>query len=144
MKHVIIGNGIAGVGAAEAIRELDATAAITMISDETFPPYSRPMIRYVLEGSQSHTKLPIRSADFYDELGIEPLLGHRDIGINVESCRVILANGVKVPYDRLLIAAGADPRPIKADGLGLENIFFMRTQAHAAAHVALGLDSYKY
>jgi NAD(P)H-nitrite reductase large subunit len=136
MKHVIIGNGIAGVSAAEAIRELDATAAITMISDETFPPYSRPMISCVLEGSQSHTRLPIRSANFYDELGIEALLGHRVVGIDVELCQVILANGVKVPYDRLLIAAGADPRPIKADGQGLENIFYMRTQAHATDQVA--------
>ena len=136
MKHVIIGNGIAGIHAAEAIRELDATAAITMIGDETFLPYSRPMISHVLEGSQSHTKLPIRSVDFYNELDIEPILGQRAVGIEVESCQVILANGVKVPYDRLLIAAGADPRPIKADGLGLENIFYMRTQAHVMAQVA--------
>ena len=68
MKHVIIGNGIAGVSAAEAIRELDAKAAITMIGDETFPPYSRPMISSVLEGSQPHSKLPIRPTEFYDDL----------------------------------------------------------------------------
>ena len=136
MKHVIIGNGIAGVSAAEAIRELDTTAAITMIGDETSPPYSRPMISYVLEGSLSHAKLPIRSADFYNELGIDPMLGQRATGIEVESCQVVLSNGATVPYDRLLIAAGADPRPIKADGLGLKNIFYMRTQAHAAAQVA--------
>jgi len=135
MKHVIIGNGIAGVRAAEAIRELDATAAITMIGDETFLPYSRLMISHVPAGSQSHTRLPIRSAEFYNNLAIEPLLGDRAAGIEVESRQVILANGVKVPYDRLLIAAGADPRPIKADGLGLENIFYMRTQAHVLAQV---------
>lgn len=136
MRHVIIGNGIAGVSAAEAIRELDVTSAITMIGDETFPPYSRPMISYVLEGYQSHAKLPIRAADFYNHLGIEPMLGHRATGIEIESCQVILANGSTIPYDRLLIAAGADPRPIKAEGLDLANIFYMRTQAHARAQVA--------
>ena len=77
MKHVIIGNGIAGVCAAEAIRQLDATAHLTMIGDETFPPYSRPMISHVLDGSQPHGKLPIRSEHFYDEQKITPLLGRR-------------------------------------------------------------------
>ena len=136
MKHVIIGNGIAGVCAAEAIRVLDENAAITMIGDETFPPYSRPMISYVLEGSQPHEKLPIRSTKFYDELNIEPLLGQRATGIDVAGRQVVLADGTRVPYDRLLIAAGADPRPLSAGGLDLKNIFYMRTEAHASAQVA--------
>jgi NAD(P)H-nitrite reductase large subunit len=135
MKHVIIGNGIAGVSAAEAIRELDKTSAITMIGDETFPPYSRPMIGYVLEGSQPHKKLPIRSSDIYEELKIEPLLGQRATALDVENCQVILADNSKIHYDRLLIAAGADPRPVRAAGLELQNIFYMRTQAHATAQV---------
>ncbi len=53
MRYVIIGNGIAGVSAAEAIRELDKTGTIVMISDEAVPPYSRPMISMVLDGSVS-------------------------------------------------------------------------------------------
>ena len=47
-RHVIIGNGIAGVNAAESIRSLDGDSSITMIARETFPPYSRPMISLVL------------------------------------------------------------------------------------------------
>ena len=136
MKHVIIGNGIAGVCAAEAIRVLDASAAITMIGDETVPPYSRPMISHVLEGSQPHSKLPIRSERFYDEWSIDALLGQRAAGIDVAQRRVVLADGTTVDYDRLLIAAGADPRPVAAEGTDLENIFYMRTQAHASAQVA--------
>jgi nitrite reductase (NADH) large subunit len=136
MKHVIIGNGIAGVCAAEAIRALDDSAAITMIGDETFPPYSRPMISYVLEGSQPPSKLPIRSDRFYEELNIEPLLGQRATGIDVAGRRVILGDGTAVDYDRLLIAAGADPRPVEAAGTELKNIFYMRTQAHVTAQVA--------
>ena len=135
MKHVIIGNGIAGISAAEAIRELDTSSSITIIGDETFPPYSRPMISYVLEGSQSHKKLPIRSSDIYKELEIEPLLGQRATALDVDTCQVILADSSKIPYDRLLIAAGADPRPVQAAGQELQNIFYMRTQAHATAQV---------
>ena len=44
--------------------------------------------------------------------------------------QVMVQNGMSLPFDRLLIATGADPRPIKAEGLDLKNIFFMRTEAH--------------
>ena len=48
MRHVIIGNGVAGVHAAEAIRGLDPLAEIVMIGDEDLVPYCRPMISMVL------------------------------------------------------------------------------------------------
>ena len=68
MKHLIIGNGIAGINAAQAIRNGDAEAEIVMVSDERFPPYSRPMISQVLDGSQPHEKLPLYSEDIYKTL----------------------------------------------------------------------------
>ena len=136
MKHVIIGNGIAGVCAAEAIRALDRESAITMIGDETFTPYSRPMISYVLDGSQPHDKLPIRPESFYSDLKIDALLGQRATAIDVDQRQVNLADGRRVDFNRLLIAAGADPRPVSADGLNLKNIFYMRTQDHARQQVA--------
>lgn len=129
-RHVIIGNGIAGVHAAESIRALDPDAAITMIARETFPPYSRPMISLVLQGTIDSTRLPIRDESFYQELRIEPVLGEEVTGIDVDRKQVTTDKGSTVPYDKLLIASGADPRPIKADGLDLGNIFFMRTQSH--------------
>ncbi|HSO19157.1 MAG TPA: FAD-dependent oxidoreductase, partial [Desulfosarcina sp.] len=136
MKHVIIGNGIAGVCAAEAIRAMDPSADITLIGDETFPPYSRPMISHVLEGSQAHDRLPIRSDRFYSDLDITPLLGRRADGIDVDNRLVLLGDQEGVPFDRLLIAAGADPRPVKAEGLDLANIFYMRTQSHVKEQIA--------
>ena len=136
MKHVIVGNGIAGVSAAEAIRKLDESADITIIGDETFPPYSRPMISQVLAGSQPHGKLPIRSNHFYNSLRITPVLGQRAGGIDVTNRQIHLADGTCVHFDRLLIAAGADPRPVKAEGLHLKNIFYLRTQDHVQQQVA--------
>jgi NAD(P)H-nitrite reductase large subunit len=129
MKHIIIGNGVAGVHAAETIRRFDPHGAITMISDEALPPYCRPMISMVLEGSVAPEKLPIRAAGFYEELGIAPVLGSRVTAIDVDN-RTVSVNGKSYPYDKLLIASGADPRRIKAGGLELKNIFFMRTEAH--------------
>ena len=136
MKYVIIGNGVAGIQAAETIRRMDAEGEIAMIGDESFPPYCRPMISLVLEGAISPEKLAIRGEDFYEKLKIEPVLGSRVTGIDVDSGKVIIdesGNGGRkrtFPYDKLLIASGADARPIKAENFELNNIFFMRHQGH--------------
>ena len=67
MQYVIIGNGIAGAQAAEAIRELDSRGHIVMISDEAMVPYSRPMISMVLDGSAPLDRLAIRPEGFYED-----------------------------------------------------------------------------
>ena len=130
MKHLIIGNGIAGINAAQAIRHLDAEAEIVMVSDERFPPYSRPMISQVLDGSQPHEKLPLHSEDIYKTLDITPVLGARVTALDVDTRSVRLADDTQIDFDRLLIASGADARKLKAGGMELENIFYMRTEAH--------------
>ena len=130
MEYVILGNGIAGVCAAETIRQYDSEVGITMVADETFTPYSRPMISMVLAGEVESDKLPIRSTNFYEDLKITAVLGSRVSGIDVDQKQVMIQNGTSLRFDKLLIATGADPRPIKAEGMNLQNIFFMRTEAH--------------
>jgi nitrite reductase (NADH) large subunit len=135
MNYVIVGNGVAGIHAAETIRQFDPNGKITMISDEVFPPYCRPMISMVLEGVVPPEKLSIRSSSFYEELKIEPVLGKRVSAVDVDN-RAVSVNGKVYPYDKLLIATGADPRRIQADGLELKNIFFMRTETHVRQMLA--------
>jgi len=138
MRHVIIGNGIAGTQAAESIRHLDDRCSITMISDEQWPPYSRPMISLVMEGSLKPEGILIREPNFYQRLGIEPVLGSRATSIDTRNRQVIIdqtaIGGARrtLTFDRLLIATGADPRPVKAQGLELENIFFLRNLAQVS------------
>ena len=143
MKYLIVGNGIAGVNAAEAIREVDQKGEIVMIGDETFPPYSRPMISQVLDGSQPHEKLPIRPQSFYSDLGITPILGARAESMNVDGKRIRIRGGNEISFDRLLIATGADPRPLKAEGIHLAGIHFMRTQAHVKAQIESAAEARK-
>jgi len=130
MKYVIIGNGIAGISAAEMIRRLDASGAVTLVADETLEPYCRPMISMVLEGAVSSAQLPVRPANFYDKLKIEPIIGNRVSAVDPANQTVSIGDHETIQFDKLLIATGADPRPIKADNLHLKNIFFMRTQEH--------------
>ncbi len=141
MKYVIIGNGAAAVHAAESIRRTDARSAICMIADEMFSPYCRPMISMVLEGAAGPEKLPIRDEKFYEKYKITLIPGRRVIRLDTENRRVFLPNDRKgeesVSFDRLLIASGADPRPVKAGGMNLENIFYMRTRAHVQNMLAV-------
>ncbi|MDY6878922.1 MAG: FAD-dependent oxidoreductase [Thermodesulfobacteriota bacterium] len=130
MEYVILGNGIAGVCAAETIRGLDSEGSIRMVADEPVTPYSRPMISMVLAGEVSEDKLPIRNRTFFKDLNIKPVLGNRVTGIDVDKKEVMVQNGASLAFDKLLIATGADPRPIKAEGMDRKNIFYMRTQAH--------------
>lgn len=130
MKHLIIGNGIAGINAAKTIREMDNKSEIIMVSDEIFPPYSRPMISHVLDGSQPHENLPLFSGDIYEDLKISPVLGQRVADFDTKNRSVQLEDGTRIDFDRLLIASGADARKIKARGTELKNIFYMRTESH--------------
>jgi NAD(P)H-nitrite reductase large subunit len=138
MQYVIIGNGVAGVSAAETIRQYDPEGGITLIGDESVVPYCRPMISLVLEGAITMEKLPIRGSRFYDDLNIQTVLGHRVTGIDVEK-RTVAVGGSAYAFDRLLIATGADPRPIKAEGIALGNISYMRHQGHVRTMLA-GLE----
>jgi nitrite reductase (NADH) large subunit len=129
-KHVIIGNGIAGVSAVEAIRSLEPDAPITMIAAETFPPYCRPMISMVLQGGIPPDRLPIRKESYYEDLSVEPIIGHKVVKIDPSNKEIFTDQGLTVSFDKLLIATGADPRKIKAQGTDLANIEFMRTESH--------------
>jgi nitrite reductase (NADH) large subunit len=126
LRHVIIGNGIAGTSAAEAIRSLEPDAAITFIAREEHLPYSRPMISQVLAGAADFSQLPLRSPNYYQQLPAEALTGQEAVAIDWDARAVQTDHGSRVPFDRLLIASGADPRRLRVDGAGSGGIFTMR------------------
>lgn len=136
-KYVIIGNGIAGVTAAETIRSLDPDGSLTMIAAEEQPPYCRPMISMVLAGDVAPDRLPIRGGRHFSRMGIEVLTGQRVVELDPDSRVVKTDKGKEVVFDRLLIATGADPRPARGENCDLPGIFTMRTQNDVAAMVNL-------
>lgn len=107
MKHyVIIGNGAAGLSAAEIIRQRDPQGRITIITNESHLFYSRPGIAYLVLGEVSEQQLISRRASFYRENRLDLLYGHV-VELNLAQHTISLENGKWLAYDVLLVATGS-------------------------------------
>lgn len=131
MSYVILGNGPAGVVAAEALRKTDPLAQIVMIGDEPEPPYSRMAIPYLLVGNidESGTHLRKTPAHF-DHLGIEQIVA-RATRVDPAAKTVALDNGQIVSYDKLLVCTGSHPLKLPVPGIDSPNVHSCWTLADA-------------
>lgn len=127
MEYVIVGNSYAGVAAVEAIREHDREGGVTMISDEPYLAYARPLISYHLGGRVRSKDMYYRNAAFYKRNNVRLILGKRASRLDVRKRFVSLEDGTICRFDSLLIATGGRPfiPPIK--GLDAQNVFSFTT-----------------
>ena len=123
MRHVVVGNSAAAVGAIEAIRQYDQESHITVVADEPHHVYSRPLISYLLGGTVNDSQMYYRPADFYDRHNVETMLGTKVACVTPQEQRVSLKGGGTVSYDRLLIATGGTPFVPPIPGTDLEGVF---------------------
>ena len=115
-KIVIIGGGAAGFAAAEMLRRRQFGGSIVMLSNDTAPPVDRPNLsKDYLAGSAPEDWVPLRPDDFYKESGIELRIDTDVTRIDTKARRVATAKG-EVPYDRLLLATGAEPVRLQIPG----------------------------
>ena len=122
-KYLIIGNSAGGIGAAEAIREVDQNGALTIVGEEPYAAYSRPLISKYVTGEYDPDGMRIRPADFYDKHCIELKLGHKAYKMDIAKRTVTLDDGAEVGYEKLLLATGGKPIIPKMDGMGKVGIF---------------------
>jgi NAD(P)H-nitrite reductase large subunit len=131
MRHVIVGNGPAGVIAAETLRAACPSDAITLIGDEPEPPYSRMAIPYLLAGDIGEDGTYLRKgADHFAGLRIELKHGAAQ-RIDTAGCALALASGEVLPYDRLLLATGSSPADPPIPGIDLPGVVTCWTLADA-------------
>lgn len=116
-QYVIIGNGVAAVGAIEGIRSLDKDGKITVVSEENHPVYCRPLISYYLENKTDTERMNYRDADFYEKMGCEVLYGRKATSIDKAAKKVILDNGGELPYTSVCVATGSAPFVPPFEGL---------------------------
>lgn len=122
-KYLIIGNSAGGIGAVEAIREVDKNGEIAIISDEPYPAYSRPLISEYLAGRCSLEKMLLRPGDFYERNRIRTFLGRKAERLDIEGSLVELESGEKIGWERLLLATGGSPIVPRIEGIGLKGVF---------------------
>jgi NAD(P)H-nitrite reductase large subunit len=109
MKHLILGNGPAGVIAAETIRKRAPFDQIVMIGSEDVPPYSRMAIPYLLMGNIQESGTYLRKdPQHFDKLKIEQLNSRVD-AVDCKAKELLLQGGARIAFDKLLIATGSIP-----------------------------------
>ena len=133
MNYVIIGNSASAVAAIEGIREYDKKGRITVISDEPYFNYSRPLISYLLGKKVTVGKMAYREKDFYHVNRIDLILDNKaaklDFPPDADSPSakkkkyVVLADSQKIPFDKLLITAGGVPIMPEIKGVNLKGVF---------------------
>ncbi|HET8542557.1 MAG TPA: FAD-dependent oxidoreductase [Anaeromyxobacter sp.] len=122
MRHVILGNGPAGVIAAEIIRKHAPADEIVLVGAEPGPPYSRMAIPYLLTGKIDETGTWLRKEpEHFDRLGIRMKAG-RARAVDAGKRTVAFEDGGELGFDRLLVATGSTPVRPPIPGLDLPQV----------------------
>jgi NADPH-dependent 2,4-dienoyl-CoA reductase/sulfur reductase-like enzyme len=108
-----------------------------MLSEDAAPPVDRPNLsKDYLAGSAPEEWVPLRPDSFYPETKIDLRLGATVLGIDGTARRVALGDGETVPYDRLLLATGAEPVRLPIPGAEQPHVFTLRSLADSRAIIA--------
>jgi apoptosis-inducing factor 3 len=137
-KIVIVGGGAAGFAAAEMLRRQDYRGSIVMLSEEAAAPVDRPNLsKDYLAGSAPEDWLPLRPDEFYADAAIDLRLATEVASLDTKASAVVLADGKTVPYDRLLLATGAEPVRLPIPGADQPHVHTLRSLADCRAIIAV-------
>jgi 3-phenylpropionate/trans-cinnamate dioxygenase ferredoxin reductase component len=131
-RIVIAGGGLAAQRCCETLRRAGHRGRITPVCAEPLVPYDRPPLsKEVLAGKLDPEALALRPRGWYADRGVELLLGRAAGALHAERHELELRDGGVLGYDRLLIATGAEPRPLSLFD-GAPNAYLLRTAADGA------------
>ncbi len=123
-KYLIIGCGVAGINAAEAIRSNDPSAGITIISNDSHGFYSRPGLAYYLTGELPQKQLYIYTKTDWCKLNAQFVHGQVTRVVPDEH-RIIINHSDVIGYDRLLVATGASAVRSNLPGAELQGVVYL-------------------
>ena len=145
-RIVIVGASLAGLRAAETLRDRGFDGTLTLVGDEPHRPYDRPPLsKQLLQGTWEPEQTFFRRKDGYDALGLDMRLGVRATSADLRARRVALSDGTSADYDGLIIATGArvrtlpgiNPRPGLLTLRNLDDALALRESLAAAPRVAI-------
>jgi NAD(P)H-nitrite reductase large subunit len=127
MNYLILGNGPASIYAIMSIREWDISGSITLVTPEELPAYSPCLLTDLLAGRVKIENLYFTEPDFYKRYNVRTISGEMAVKILTSEKKVLTNSGREIPYDKLLIAIGAEPIVPPIPGVNIKNVFTMKT-----------------
>ncbi len=125
---VIVGAGLAGAKAAEALRKQGFDGRLVMLGAEHHAPYERPPLsKDYLIGKAPREKVFTHPLQWYAEQDVDLRAGQLVIGLDRAARSVELADGSRVGYDKLLLTTGASPRELRVPGADARGVHYLRT-----------------
>ncbi len=110
-RVIVVGASLAGLRAAEALRQHDVATSIVVVGDEVHRPYDRPPLsKKLLSGEWDPDRIHLRQPDAFDDLDVEWRLGNAATELDTTARELTLADGSVLGFDGLVIATGAHPR----------------------------------
>jgi 3-phenylpropionate/trans-cinnamate dioxygenase ferredoxin reductase subunit len=131
---LIVGAGLAGAKAAEAIRADGVDGSIVLIGTERDRPYERPPLsKGFLLGKDAKDTVYVHDEQWYGEHGVELRSGVTVTGLHRRERQVELAGGERLGYDQLLLATGSAPRRLAVPGADLDGVHYLRSLPDSVA-----------
>jgi 3-phenylpropionate/trans-cinnamate dioxygenase ferredoxin reductase subunit len=126
--YVIVGASLAGAKAAETLRAEGFDGRVLLVGAEAERPYERPPLsKEYLRGEAGREKVYVHDEGFYAEHDIELRLGRAATSLDTSRREVVLDDGDRLRYDRLLLTSGAQPRRLAIPGADLDGVLYLRS-----------------
>ncbi|HEU4763980.1 MAG TPA: FAD-dependent oxidoreductase [Gemmatimonadales bacterium] len=134
---VVVGGGATGAAAVEALRREGFGGSVTLLEAGPDGPVDRPNLsKDYLAGTAPEEWIPLFGDDWFEAQRIGRRLNARVAAVDAKARHVVLADGSKVAFDRLLIATGAEPIRLPVPGIDLPHVHTLRSLADSRAIIA--------
>lgn len=136
MQVLVVGASLSGLRVCQSLRDNGFDGGICLVGAESRLPYDRPPLsKEVLLGAKEPEFAELTEPGELERLEVDLELGARAVAVDPEARRVEVAGGRMLPYDRLVIATGARPRPLPVErsGAGLAGVHCLRTMEDCLA-----------
>ncbi|WP_319460239.1 NAD(P)/FAD-dependent oxidoreductase [Micromonospora sp. RTP1Z1] len=129
-NFVIVGAGLAGAKAAQTLREEGFGGRVILLGEEPERPYERPPLsKGLLLGTAPRRDVYVHAAGWYEANDVELRTATRVTGIDRDARQVVLDDGERLGYDKLLLTPGSAPRRLEVPGADLDGVWYLRTLA---------------
>ena len=126
--YVVVGAGVAGAKAVEALREHGFSGRLVLVGDEAHRPYERPPLsKDYLLGKAEREKAFVHDPGWYAEHDVELRSATSVTAVDRVARGIVTADGDRLGYDKLLLATGASPRLLTTPGADSDAVLYLRS-----------------